>query len=238
MLENWFLHSLPFTFIPAMSTFAQMSPRQLALSIPHIIDDIVNYLSTQDICNCNSVSREFHQVFEDYTWRWMSFRHPVSYSALCDKIRDTNGQVLAEKQHWIERISTIYGETWDLLLQRGGSLPVPSLDSASADAPIPQYTLRVPFTNLAELRASAPSLAFSPWNNNLVYAQQLLAAIEQLPRLYKLELIHVWDGDNTMLVQLAKIIRGHVSLKDLTFKMNDIVHSQYRQLMWACWNLL
>ncbi|KAF9313119.1 hypothetical protein BG003_005624 [Podila horticola] len=29
------------------------------------------------------------------------------------------------------------------------------------------------------------------------------------PRLHKLELIHVWNGDNTLLVQLAKIVREH-----------------------------
>ncbi|KAG0085996.1 hypothetical protein BGZ92_008551 [Podila epicladia] len=39
------------------------------------------------------------------------------------------------------------------------------------------------------------------------------------------------------LTQLAGIIRGHPSLKDLTIKANEIRSSIYRKLLWALWNL-
>ncbi|KAG0092640.1 hypothetical protein BGZ93_008228 [Podila epicladia] len=220
-----------------------MSARQLAFSIPHICDDIASHLSAKDIRKCVLVSREFHQLFFPYTWRSLTISRRFLYNSLRDKIRSSDGQALSKYQHRIQKLSSIYGETWDLFLDKSDSplesnLTTTALNAASnAEAPIPQYTLCAPFANLTVLHALSTDKFDGVNYKNRSHIHQLLAIIQQSPRLRELQMIRFCTDNSMQIARLAHIVRDHRSLRNLQIKMDSMDCSLYRKLLWASWNL-
>ncbi|KAG0028406.1 hypothetical protein BGZ81_004779 [Podila clonocystis] len=219
-----------------------MSTRQLAFSIPHICDDIASHLSAKDIRRCTLVSREFHQLFFPYTWKSLSISRRFLYNTLRDKIRSSGGQALAKNQHRIQKLSSIFGETWDLFLVKTDptleATLATSLDASSnADAPIPQYTLIAPFASLTVLHALSTAKFVGVNYRNRNHIHQLLAIIQQSPRLRDLELIKFCTDDGMQIARLADIVREHRSLRNLKIEMTSMICPLYRKLLWASWNL-
>ncbi|KAG0038655.1 hypothetical protein BGZ82_011308 [Podila clonocystis] len=208
-----------------------MSETQLALTIPHICDDIVCHLSNEDVRNCITVSKDFHQTFVPYTWRTISIFQRSSYKSLSSNILASESQILIENQPKIQTLLSVYGETWDLFVKRA------DISSDPTDTLIPQYTPRAPFTNLTVLHALSNTDEVGCSLNNSKYFHQLLAVIQHSPRLLELVIIDHCSLDKMQLTQFAEIIRGHPSLKDLNFKADEIHCSVYRKLLWAFWNL-
>ncbi|KAG0028404.1 hypothetical protein BGZ81_004777 [Podila clonocystis] len=208
-----------------------MSEIQLALTIPHICDDIVCHLSKKDVRNCITVSKDFHQTFVPYTWRTISIFQRSSYKSLSSNILASESQILIETQPRIQTLLSVYGETWDLLVERVDTSSDPT------DTLIPQYTPRAPFTNLTLLHALSNIGEVGCSLNNSKYVHQLLAVIKYSPRLRELIIIDHCSMDKMQLTQFAEIIRGHPSLKGLNFKADEIHCSVYRKLLWALWNL-
>lgn len=215
-----------------MSSSAAMSARQLTLTIPLICDNIVDHLSAEDVHNCITVSKEFHQAFVPYNWRSIHMSQRSSYNSLHDNILASEAQVLIETQPKIQALSSIYPETWDLFLQRTDA----SSDSLETSEPIPHYVPRAPFANLTTLHAlSCPKGAVPCLNPN--YTHQLHTVIEHSPRLRELKIIDYYSSAKMQLIQLSRIIREHPSLKDLTIQTEDMHLGQYKNLLWASWNL-
>ncbi|KAG0342194.1 hypothetical protein BG000_006328 [Podila horticola] len=221
-----------------------MSTRQLAFSLPHICDDIASNLSKKDIRRCTLVSRDFHQLFFPYTWKSLSISRRCIYNSLRDKIRSSHGQALFKNQHRIQKLSSIYGETWDLFLEKTDplletTLAATTLHGASntEDAPIPQYILRAPFANLTVLHALSTAKFVGVNYKNSSHIHQLLAIIQQSPRLLELEMIKFCSDVSMQIARLAYIVREHRSLRILKIKMTSMDCSLYRKLLWASWNL-
>ncbi|KAG0342191.1 hypothetical protein BG000_006325 [Podila horticola] len=212
-----------------------MSESHLAFSIPHICDDIVRHLSTEDVRNCSTVSKEFHQIFVPYVWRTISISERNCYKSLCTNILASESQILIDTQPRIQTLSSVYGETWDLFVKRADTSSDASSDPTYTL--IPQYTPRASFTNLTVLHALSNSDEVGCSINNPKYVYQLLAVIKYSPRLHELKLIDHCSLDNIQLTQFANTIRGHPSLKDLKIRADEIHCSVYRKILWACWNL-
>ncbi|KAF9213322.1 hypothetical protein BGZ59_005536 [Podila verticillata] len=213
-----------------MSSSATMSARQLTLTIPLISDNIVDHLSAEDVQNCITVSKEFHQAFVPYNWRSIHISQRSSYNSLHDNILASEAQFLTETQSKIRTLSSIYPETWDLFLQQTDA-PSDSLDTSE---PIPHYIPRAPFANLTTLHALSCAKSAAPCINSN-YTHQLHTVIEHSPRLRELKIIDYYT--KMQLIQLSRIIREHPSLKDLTIQTEDMHLSQYKKLLWASWNL-
>ncbi|KAF8950648.1 hypothetical protein BGZ52_001890, partial [Haplosporangium bisporale] len=88
-----------------MSSPATMSARQLTLTIPLISDNIVDHLSAEDVHNCITVSKEFHQAFVPYNWRSIHISQRSSYNSLHDNIMASEAQFLTETQSKIRTLS-------------------------------------------------------------------------------------------------------------------------------------
>lgn len=225
------------------TTQTSVSTRQLIFTISHICDEIARHLSAKDIRRCTFVSREFHQLFFPYTWNSISISRRSLYNSLRDKIRSSEGQALTKNQHRIHRLSSIYGETWDLFLQKidpplETTLAATTLHTPSnVPAPIPQYSLRAPFSNLTALHALSTAKRIGVHYKNHDHIHQLLAIVQQSPRLRELEMIQFCRDDSMQIARLAHIVRDHRSLRELKIKMVSIVCPLYRKLLWASWNL-
>ncbi|KAG0356189.1 hypothetical protein BG005_004882 [Podila minutissima] len=225
------------------TTQSGMSARQLAFSIPHICDDIASHLSAKDIRQCTLVSQEFHQLFFPYTWRSLTISRRFLYNSLRDKIRSSDGQVLSKNQHRIQKLSSIFGETWDLFLEKidpplESTVAATTLDPASnAETSIPQYTLCVPFANLSVLHALSTDKFVGVNYKNRNHIHQLLAIIQQSPRLRELQMVQFCTDNSMQIARLAHIVRDHRSLRNLKIKMTSVDCSLYRKLLWASWNL-
>lgn len=212
-----------------------MSSRELALSIPHICDDIVSHLSSKDIFNCTSVSREFHQLFSPYTWRRVVITGPGLYNSLRDIVRASDGNALVKNQHRVQVLASNQDELWDLFVE---CIDSPLETSAgSADVPISRYTLCAPFTNLVNLQAAPSTVEDRVSRTNPDFVNQVYGLVEHLPCLHTLCLGKFYSSDNMHIPQLAKIIRGHHSLKALVLCVDVFLLSLYRKLLWSCWNL-
>ncbi|KAF9337184.1 hypothetical protein BG006_005905 [Podila minutissima] len=161
-----------------MSTHTNMSERHLALTIPHICDDIVRHLSNKDVHSCITVSKDFHEAFVHYNWRTVSIPERDKYNSLCTNILASESQILIETQPKIQSLSSVYGEIWDLFVKR-----VNISSSDTTDTLVPEYTPRASFTNLIILHAFSNTDEVGGSINNPKYVQQLLAVIEHSPRL-------------------------------------------------------
>ncbi|KAF9305565.1 hypothetical protein BGZ74_009716 [Mortierella antarctica] len=212
-----------------------MTERHLALTIPHICDDIIRHLSNKDIHSCITVSKDFYQVFVHYSWRTVSISERDKYKSLRTNILASESQILMETQPRIQFLSSVYGEIWDLFVKRANISS--NVSSDTTDTLIPQYIPRASFTNLTVLHALSNTDEVGCSINNPKYIQQLLAVIEHSPRLRELKIIDHCSLDNMQLTQLASIIRGHPYLKDMTIKADEIHCSIYGKLLWAIWNL-
>ncbi|KAG0342192.1 hypothetical protein BG000_006326 [Podila horticola] len=135
----------------------------------------------------------------------------------------------------VQVLASNQDELWDLFVKRIDS---PSETSAgSADIPISRYTLRVPFTNLVDLQAAPSTLEDRVSRTNPDFVNQVYGLVEYLPSLHTLCLGEFYSSDNMHIPLLARIIRGHRSLKTLVLRVDVFLLSLYRKLLWACWNL-
>ncbi|KAG0038653.1 hypothetical protein BGZ82_011306 [Podila clonocystis] len=212
-----------------------MPPREFTLSIPHICDEIVSHLSSKDIFNCITVSREFYQIFSPYVWRRIVINGPDLYSSLRDVVRASDGNALVKNQHRVQVLASNQDELWNLFVERIDSLSETS--AGSADVPISRYNLCAPFTNLVDLQAAPFTLEDRVSRTNPDFVKQVYGLVEHLPCLHTLCLGEFYSSDNMHVPMLAKIIRGHRSLKVLTVLVDVFLLSLYRKLLWACWNL-
>ncbi|KAG0021110.1 hypothetical protein BGZ81_009074 [Podila clonocystis] len=204
-----------------------MSGRELAFTIPHIRQCIIQYLDAKDIRRCTRVSWEFHHLFALYLWRFLSISRRYYFNSLRDKIHVSDEHTLAEVQSKIHTLSSIYGETWDLFLER-----INSSSSYPLDPTTPLYALRAPFSNLTVLRALS-----TPKTVGILYVPQLLTLIEHSHRLYELEMSYIGQGHSIQIARLAEIIRRHPSLKNFKLSTQHILCHLYRKLLWGCWNM-
>ncbi|KAG0342195.1 hypothetical protein BG000_006329 [Podila horticola] len=215
----------------AMSSHPSISGRELALTIPHIRECIIFQLSAKDIHRCSRVSWEFHHLFAPYQWRSLSITRRYSFNSLRDKIRASDENTLAERQSKIHTLSSIYGATWDLFLERIDPCSHP-LGSST-----PLYALRTPFSNLTVLRALSTPKVVGISYNNCDYVPQLLTLVEHSHRLHELEMSYIGQGHSIQIAHLAKIIRDHPSLKNFKLSTQYILCHLYRKLLWGCWNM-
>ncbi|KFH69406.1 hypothetical protein MVEG_04218 [Podila verticillata NRRL 6337] len=212
-----------------------MPPRAFAFSIPHIREDIVSHLSSKDLFNCITVSREFYQLFSPYTWRRVVITGPGQCSSLHDVVLASDGKALVENQHKIQVLASNQDEIWDLFVK---NIDPPS-DAAAGSAvePISRFTLCAPFTNLVGLQAAPSTLEDGVSRINPDFVSQVYGLVEHLPSLHTLCLGRFYSSDNMQIPLLAKIIRGHHSLKALVLRVDVFLLSLYRKLLWSCWNL-
>ncbi|KAG0038652.1 hypothetical protein BGZ82_011305 [Podila clonocystis] len=208
-----------------------MSARLLTLTIHHICDSIVDHLSSNDVHNCITVSKEFHQAFVPYQWRFIHISKRSSYTSLRDNIRASEGRTLIENRPRIIALSSVYSEIWDLFLQTDAPAHWDATD------PISNYVPRASFANLTSLHAlSSPEQYAAPCINP-DYTYGLHSVIENSPRLRELKIIYHSRTTSMQLVQLSRIIRGHSSLKSLSLETVEMHLGQYKELLWSCWNL-
>ncbi|KAF9305570.1 hypothetical protein BGZ74_009721 [Mortierella antarctica] len=214
-----------------MSSHPSISGRELALTIPHIREYIIHHLAAKDIRRCTRVSWEFHHLFAPYLWRFLSISRRYCFNSLRDRISAYDERTLAERQSKIHTLSSIYGETWDLFLER--------IDTSShiLDPTTRLYALRAPFSNLTVLRALSTPKVVGVSYNNCVYVPQFLTLIEHSLRLHELEMSYIGPGHSTQIARLAEIIRGHPSLKKFKLSTQYILCHLYRKLLWGCWNM-
>ncbi|KAG0085992.1 hypothetical protein BGZ92_008547 [Podila epicladia] len=214
-----------------MSSHPSIFGRELALTIPHIRDYIIRHLDAKDIRRCTRVSWEFHDLFAPYLWRFLSISRRYCFNSLRDRIGAYDERTLAERQSKIHTLSSIYGETWDLFLER--------IDTSShtLDPTTRLYALRAPFSNLTVLRALSTSKVVGVSYNNYVYIPQLLTLIEHSLRLHELEMSYIGPGHSTHIARLAEIIRDHSSLKKFKLSTQYMLCHLYRKLLWSCWNM-
>ncbi|KAF9305567.1 hypothetical protein BGZ74_009718 [Mortierella antarctica] len=200
-----------------------MSARQLTLTIPHICDSIVDHLSSNDVRNCITISKEFHQAFVPYNWRYIHITLRSSYTSLHDHILASEGQVLIENKPRIQALSSVYSEIWDLFLQN--------------DASTPNCIPRAPFASLTSLHALSPPKQDAAPRIDPDYTYQLHTVIENSPRLQELNIIDHCSSTKMQIIQLSRIIRGHPSLKSLTLQTDEMHLGHYKELLWSSWNL-
>ncbi|KAF9213320.1 hypothetical protein BGZ59_005534 [Podila verticillata] len=215
-----------------VSSHPSISGRELALTIPHIRESIIHHLSAKDIRRLTRVSWELHHLFAPYIWRSLSISRRYCFNSLRDKIQKYDRRTLAEYQSKIQTLSSIYGETWDVFLER----IITSSHTFSESTP-PLYALRAPFTNLTVLRALSTTKVVGVPYNNSDYVNQLLTLIEHSPRLHELEMSYIGPGHSIQIARLAEIIRGHSSLKNFKLSTQYMICRLYRKLLWACWRL-
>ncbi|KAF9390480.1 hypothetical protein CPC16_005065 [Podila verticillata] len=215
-----------------VSSHPSISGRELALTIPHIRESIIHHLSAKDIRRLTRVSWELHHLFAPYIWRSLSISRRYCFNSLRDKIQKYDRRTLAEYQSKIHTLSSIYGETWDVFLER----IITSSHTFSESTP-PLYALRAPFTNLTVLRALSTTKVVGVPYNNSDYVNQLLTLIEHSPRLHELEMSYIGPGHSIQIARLAEIIRGHLSLKNFKLSTQYMICRLYRKLLWACWRL-
>lgn len=216
----------------AVSSHPSISGRELALTIPHIRESIIYHLSAKDIRRCTRVSWEFHHLFASYIWRSLSISRRYCFNSLRDRIQKCDGRTLIEYQSKIHTLSSIYGETWDVFMERIST----SSHTLSESTP-PLYALRAPFANLTVLRALSTTKVVGVPYNNSDYVNQLLTLIEHSPRLHELEMSYIGPGHSTQIASLAEIVRGHPSLKKFKLSTQYMICRLYRKLLWACWRL-
>ncbi|KAF9337190.1 hypothetical protein BG006_005911 [Podila minutissima] len=214
-----------------MSSHPSISGRELAITIPHVRKCIIHHLAAKDIRRCTRISWEFHHLFAPYLWRFLSISRRYCFNSLRDRISAYDKRTLAERQSKIHTLSSIYGETWDLFLER--------IDTSShiLDPTTRLYALRAPFSNLTVLRALSTPKVVGVSYNNYVYVLQLLTLIEHSLRLHELEMSYIGPGHSTQIARLAEVIRGHPSLKKFKLSTQYILCPLYRKLLWGCWNM-
>ncbi|KAG0323937.1 hypothetical protein BG004_003590 [Podila humilis] len=250
-----------------MSSLSTNTTKGLALSIPHICDDIVDQLSSRlDILNAAKVSRAFYAAFSNYIWRDLKITTSSQLLALQDSIqfRSPAGkqQIVSQRQPKIRSLTSNLGETWDMfvvVVVRQFDEPttttttttttiegIKKKDKANNNIPVTGYTLFAPFSNLTTLRAIAPwetdddSSSIQQQRqrkSNGHYAMQLVSIIHGSSRLQVLEMSHFCNDDKIPVNELAKVIRAHRSLKSVKISMGTISKKLYSVLLWACWNL-
>ncbi|KAG0085994.1 hypothetical protein BGZ92_008549 [Podila epicladia] len=208
-----------------------MSARELILTIRHICDNIFDHLSPNDVHNCITLSKKFHQAFAPCNWRFIRITRRSSYTSLRDHILASEGQVLIENKSRIKTLSSVYSEIWDLFLQYD------ALANTDPDDPVPNSISRAPFSNLTSLHALSPPKQGAVPCINPDYTYQLHTVIENSPRLQELKIIDHCSSSKMQLVQLSRIIRGHPSLKNLTLQTDEMHLGHYKELLWSSWNL-
>ncbi|KAF9408478.1 hypothetical protein BGZ94_002290, partial [Podila epigama] len=245
-----------------MSIPSCSSRRELALTIPHILDAITQDLSLKDIRNCVYTCKFFKNAFLPYAYRSLSITRDFQYKALEKLIGNSTGQGQASVENQsivrnIRKLSSDYCPIWGLFLDKKGQDKDVVEGTSASDAQVEeeektldsssksggdqaakkrpqQFVLRTPFSNLTVLHATDTGNTTTRSHRNCT--SQLLVVIEGSPNLWELEILKFCNDSRPKHIdRLSGIIRGHQSLKRVALRFRNMVKMDI--LLWSCWRL-
>ncbi|KAF9420199.1 hypothetical protein BGZ94_009196, partial [Podila epigama] len=244
-----------------MSIPSCSSRRELALTIPHILDSIAQDLSLQDIRNCVYTCKVFKNAFQPYVYRSLSITRDFQYKAFEKLIGNSTGQGQASVENQsivrnIRKLSSDYCTIWGLFLDKKDQDEDVVERTSASDAQVEdemtldscsksggdqtakqrpqQFVLRTPFSNLTVLHAAATGKTTTQSHPDCT--SQLLDLIEGSPNLWELEILKFCNDSRPQdLDRLSGIIRGHQSLKRVALRFRNVIKMDV--LLWSCWRL-